>query len=151
MHIILISTIHFPAGLNRGGSCMMRSKLNLFGDQGWGSKCDLFTDQWRHQLWSHEDPDRQTYKQTWLKTITLHQLCLMFFSTVICARIVTQRMIIVFFSDFVFEIRLIRPDFSFNKRKNPVLELTTYWFSVKSHNLYTNWADCEWETQKSFQ
>ena len=40
------------------------------------------------------------------------------------------------FSDFVdlFKIRLIKLGFPFKKTKMPVFELTTYRFSVKSHN-----------------
>ena len=56
-----------------------------------------------------------------------------------------------YFSNFVFKIRLIRLDVSFKKLKIWVFELTTCWFSVRSHNHYTNWANCDWETQKSFQ
>ena len=39
-------------------------------------------------------------------------------------------------SYFEFKIRLIKLGLSFQKTKIPVLELTTYWFSVRSHNHY---------------
>ena len=58
---------------------------------------------------------------------------------------------IVFFPIlYLIKIRLIRLVFTCQK-KNPVFDPTTYWFPVRSLNHYTNWANCEWETQKSFQ
>ena len=35
--------------------------------------------------------------------------------------------------------------------KNSGIQTQTHWFSVSSHNHYTERANCEWETQKSFQ
>ena len=37
---------------------------------------------------------------------------------------------------FKFKIRLIRLGLSFQRTKIPAFELTTYWFSVRSHNHY---------------
>ena len=40
-------------------------------------------------------------------------------------------------SNFVFKVRLIPLGFSFQKQKIPVIELTTWRLSVRSHNHYT--------------